>query len=141
MCCLGLQLYRGGIRNLNLTFVLKEVAWPVIVFLSLCILVPYIILMGVPHPKLVSCISLVQRMHTCMLCQIVLTCMLFVCTVRVHVQYPMSFEHICHMLIQTLRKWFLLLYQCTSDNINSLNAKCIYIHTCLQNKNYLPHHS
>ena len=52
--------------------------------------------------------------------------MLFVCTVRVHVQYPMSFEHICHMLIQTLRKWFLLLYQCTSDNINSLNAKCIY---------------
>ncbi|KAL5467202.1 hypothetical protein EMCRGX_G031401 [Ephydatia muelleri] len=41
------QLYQGGIRNLNLTFVLKEVAWPVIVFLSLCILVPYIILMGV----------------------------------------------------------------------------------------------
>ena len=47
MCCFGLQLYQGGIRNLNLTFVLKEVAWPVIVFLSLCILVPYIILMGV----------------------------------------------------------------------------------------------
>ena len=51
MCCLGLQLYQDGIRNLNLTFVLKEVARPVIVFLSLCILVPYIILMGVLPPN------------------------------------------------------------------------------------------
>lgn len=43
------QVYQAGVRNLNLTFVLKEVAWPVILGLSLSIVLPYIMFMGVFH--------------------------------------------------------------------------------------------
>ena len=120
MCCLGLQLYRGGIRNLNLIFVLKEVAWPAIVVLSLCILVPYIILMDVlPQIGELHFSSVVHAYCNTCLHQIVLTCTLFVCTVRVHVQYHIFFEYICHMLNQILKNWFLLLCHCTRDKINS----------------------
>ena len=47
--CLNLstQMYQAGVRNLNLTFVVKEIAWPVILVLSLCIAIPYVIFMGV----------------------------------------------------------------------------------------------
>ena len=40
------QVYQAGLRNLNLTFVVKEVAWPVIVPLSLFITLPYVVCMG-----------------------------------------------------------------------------------------------
>ena len=43
------QVYQAGVRNLNLTFVLKKVAWPVIRVLSLSIALPYILFMGVFH--------------------------------------------------------------------------------------------
>ena len=43
------QVYQAGVRNLNLTFVVKEVAWPVILGLSLSIALPYILFMGVFH--------------------------------------------------------------------------------------------
>ena len=43
------QVYQAGVRNLDLTFVVKRVAWPVIMVLSLSIVVPYIIFMGVCH--------------------------------------------------------------------------------------------
>lgn len=43
------QVYQAGVRNLNLTFVVKEVAWPVILWLSLSIAIPYILFMGVFH--------------------------------------------------------------------------------------------
>ena len=47
--CLNLstQMYQAGVRNLNLTFVVKEIAWPVILVLSLCIAIPYVTFMGV----------------------------------------------------------------------------------------------
>lgn len=41
------RLYQDGLRNLELGFVVKEVAWPVIVPLSLFITVPYVIFIGV----------------------------------------------------------------------------------------------
>ena len=44
---LATQMYQAGVRNLNLTFVVKEIAWPVILVLSLCIAIPYVIFMGV----------------------------------------------------------------------------------------------
>lgn len=48
MCLhLSTQMYQAGVRNLNLTFVVKEIAWPVILVLSLCIAIPYVIFMGV----------------------------------------------------------------------------------------------
>jgi len=40
------QMYQAGVRNLDLTFITKEVAWPVILVLSLCIAIPYITFMG-----------------------------------------------------------------------------------------------
>jgi E3 ubiquitin-protein ligase MARCH6 len=40
------QVYQAGVRNLDLTFVCKSVAWPVIVILSLAITLPYITFMG-----------------------------------------------------------------------------------------------
>ena len=40
------QVYQAGVRNLNLTFIFKNVAWPVITGLSLTIAVPYITFMG-----------------------------------------------------------------------------------------------
>lgn len=43
------QVYQAGFRNLDLTFVVKEVAWPVILGLSLSIALPYVIFMGVFH--------------------------------------------------------------------------------------------
>jgi uncharacterized membrane protein len=42
-------VYQAGVRNLDLTFVVKKVAWPVIMVLSLAIVVPYILFMGVCH--------------------------------------------------------------------------------------------
>ena len=44
---LSTQMYQAGVRNLNLTFVVKEIAWPVILVLSLCIAIPYVTFMGV----------------------------------------------------------------------------------------------
>jgi len=41
-----MQMYQAGVRNLDLTFITKEVAWPVILVLSLCITIPYITFMG-----------------------------------------------------------------------------------------------
>ena len=41
------KMYMAGMRNLNLTFVVKEIAWPVILLLSLCITVPYTFFFGV----------------------------------------------------------------------------------------------
>lgn len=40
------QVYQAGVRNLDLTFIFKNVAWPVITTLSLAIALPYIIFMG-----------------------------------------------------------------------------------------------
>ena len=44
---LSTQMYQAGVRNLNLTFVVKEIAWPVILVLSLCIAIPYVTFMGI----------------------------------------------------------------------------------------------
>jgi E3 ubiquitin-protein ligase MARCH6 len=41
------QVYQAGLRNLDLTFIIKDVAWPVITGLSLAIVIPYITFMGV----------------------------------------------------------------------------------------------
>ena len=43
------MVYQAGVRHLDLTFVVKRVAWPVIRFLSLSIALPYILFMGVFH--------------------------------------------------------------------------------------------
>ena len=43
------QVYQAGVRNLDLSFVVRKVAWPVILALSLSIAIPYIIFMGVCH--------------------------------------------------------------------------------------------
>ncbi len=40
------RVYQDGLRNLNLAFVIKEVAWPVIAPLSLIITVPYVLCIG-----------------------------------------------------------------------------------------------
>ena len=40
-------LYQRGARNLQLIFVIREVVWPVVRNLFLCLAVPYIIFMGV----------------------------------------------------------------------------------------------
>jgi len=40
------RVYQDGLKNLNLTFVLRDVAWPVIVPLSLFITVPYATFIG-----------------------------------------------------------------------------------------------
>lgn len=44
--CAYMQLYQAGVRNLSLTFIVREVAWPVILKLSLCITIPYVVFMG-----------------------------------------------------------------------------------------------
>lgn len=42
-------VYQAGIRNINLTFILVKVTWPVIAILSLTIAVPYIFFMGIMY--------------------------------------------------------------------------------------------
>ena len=42
-----LQVYQAGVRNLDLTFIFKNVAWPVIAGLSLTIALPYVAFMGI----------------------------------------------------------------------------------------------
>ena len=57
------RVYQDGLRNLNLTFVVRDVAWPVIVPLSLFITVPYVVCMGVlPGLGELS----VRLVHVCM---------------------------------------------------------------------------
>ena len=54
-------MYQAGVRNLDLTFIVKEVAWPVILSLSLCIAVPYVTFMGAMSALgiyIIICISL-----------------------------------------------------------------------------------
>lgn len=41
------RLYQRGVRNLSLTMVITEVAWPVISNLFLCIVIPYVFFIGV----------------------------------------------------------------------------------------------
>ena len=57
------QVYQAGVRNLNLTFVVKKVAWPVILVLSLSIVIPYIIFMGVCHDLGIYMYLLVCILH------------------------------------------------------------------------------
>lgn len=40
-------VYQAGVRNINVKFILKEVAWPVLSILSLCLALPYITFVGV----------------------------------------------------------------------------------------------
>lgn len=42
-------VYQAGIRNINLTYILIEVAWPIITILSLVIIIPYVGIFGVLH--------------------------------------------------------------------------------------------
>ena len=46
MLSLYLKVYQAGVRNLDLTFIFKNVAWPVITSLSLAITLPYVTFMG-----------------------------------------------------------------------------------------------
>ena len=42
-----LQIYRNGIRNMNLKFIVTKVAIPVILYLSLALVVPYVFVHGI----------------------------------------------------------------------------------------------
>lgn len=42
-------VYQAGIRNIDVTFILLKVAWPVISLLSLCMTLPYIVFVGIFH--------------------------------------------------------------------------------------------
>lgn len=68
------QVYQAGVRNLDLTFVVKKVAWPVIMVLSLSVVVPYIVFMGVCHDLgmyVYKWRSFVKLMYSCFLVCIV----------------------------------------------------------------------
>ena len=59
-----LQVYQAGVRNLDLTFIFKNVAWPVIAGLSLTIALPYVTFMGiVPLTGMITYIH--TYIHTC----------------------------------------------------------------------------
>ena len=40
-------MYQNGARNLKLFFIIKEVVWPVVCNLLLCLAIPYVLFMGV----------------------------------------------------------------------------------------------
>lgn len=42
-------IYQAGIRNINLTFIIINVVWPVITVLSLLVIFPYLFFVGLLH--------------------------------------------------------------------------------------------
>ena len=55
-----LQVYQDGVRNLDLTFIFKNVAWPVITTLSLTIALPYITFLGIVPLTGMDCVGVIM---------------------------------------------------------------------------------
>lgn len=46
MLLLSLQMYRNGIRNMNLTFIIVKIVLPIAMYLSLTLAIPYVLSHG-----------------------------------------------------------------------------------------------